>query len=432
MQVNGSDGKRFLTPRAWTVESAKVKDLDGDGDSEIVLVVWNRLTYGSSRPFWVVSESGELAKHVYVMRYADGGLVPVWMSSALGEDAADAFVDDDGVLHIVDTRGEESVWTWQGWGFKQPEEATPEGVTSEEAATRDGTHAEQVTMRDGASVEGTATEAGLSQDGLGSRAGNGRNFTGNEVGEPAENDGTDVVEAADEAGGAAGAAGTGATAGGQLGRVTFAAVGDNLLHSSICAAAYDADTRQYDFSPVYAPVAERIASFDLAAVCQETIFVEDRGALGDYPDFGTPKEAGDALCEAGFDIVASATNHAYDRGVGGLEDTLAFWRSHPDVTVLGLNGRSDDRCEGRTVRANGVSIALFDATYGLNGHRLPAGQEWRIDTLDDIDLLARYVAAAEGAVDATACFLHIGDEYAASRVPDHSERRRCRRLLELG
>ena len=77
-----------------------------------------------------------------------------------------------------------------------------------------------------------------------------------------------------------------------------------------------------------------------------------------------------------------------------------------------------------------MRFALFDATYGLNGHRLPVGQEWLVDTLDDLESLVASVERAEGQADLTICFLHIGEEYADA--PTDEQRAVVERLANAG
>ena len=353
-EVRDSIGLHCTTPQEWTVADAFSYDFDGDGASEIALVVWKQGSYGTSRPFWVERDTTNMTQHLFVMRYGNDSLEPMWMSSALDDAVQSVWIDDLGFLHLADSGGKELVGQWESWGFTLVGGIAPSALTVEQESAPNG-------------------------------------------------DST----------------------------VSFIAVGDNIMHLSLCDQEYDVDTRTYDFGPVYEHVANRVSSYDLAAVCQETPLVHDRSAISDYPDFGTPEEAGNALADAGFNIVASATNHAYDKGEQGIEDTVSFWaNNHPDVAILGVHDDSTQANSARFIECNGMRFALFDATYGLNGHALPSGQEWRIDTLDDIAQLAENITHAEGDADLTICFLHIGDEYADAPSPE--QRQVTEQLVDAG
>lgn len=209
--------------------------------------------------------------------------------------------------------------------------------------------------------------------------------------------------------------------------LTLLAVGDCIIHEDVLRSAYD-DGR-YDFSAVFARVAPWISSFDLAVVTQESPLVGDGNVAG-YPLFATPQTLGDALADAGFDVVASATNHALDRGVGGLEDTITFWDTqHPEVTVLGLHEIPEDPMVS-FVTCKDFTLAFVNATYGLNGQALPDGEDWRIDVLGDGNGFEQAVADAERVADITVCVLHIGEEYADA--PTEEQRQVEERIVAAG
>ncbi len=216
-----------------------------------------------------------------------------------------------------------------------------------------------------------------------------------------------------------------------LARATLLVVGDNIAHANVYEGAYDPQTQTYDFSPLYEPVLDLVASCDLAAVCQETPLVANPARRSSYPRFATPTAMGNALAGAGFDVVLAATNHVNDAGATGLGDTLAFWaENHPETVLLGLHPTPEDQARTDVVEVNGIRLALFDYTYGLNGLPLDDADPYRVDTLDDEDRLLDGVAAARMETDAVVCFLHIGEEYRAA--PTDGQRDLVRRLVAVG
>ena len=194
--------------------------------------------------------------------------------------------------------------------------------------------------------------------------------------------------------------------------LTLLAVGDNLAHVRVYEDAWQPDRGVYDFRSIYDPVRDFISSYDLAVVNQESIFVHDPALRSTFPAFGTPESMGDALADAGFDVVLSATNHSMDKGMTGILDTLNFWKTqHPEVRLLGLKDSPEAYEAIDYVEKNGIRLAMFNYTYGLNGYALPAGQGFRIPLLSARDKFLRDVRIAEGTADFTVCFLHIGEEY---------------------
>jgi poly-gamma-glutamate synthesis protein (capsule biosynthesis protein) len=192
--------------------------------------------------------------------------------------------------------------------------------------------------------------------------------------------------------------------------VSLVATGDNLIHSPIYKKASNGEGT-YDFTKMYEHVKDFISDYDIAVVNQETIFVEDDENISSYPCFGTPIEMGDALIDAGFDVVLSATNHTWDKRTTGVEDTLNYWKQHPEIKVLGINETEEDYNTVDIISKNNINIAMFNYTYGLNGFTLPEDQWYKVNLLNSKEKFLSDVKSVEDNVDFTICFLHIGEEY---------------------
>ena len=201
-----------------------------------------------------------------------------------------------------------------------------------------------------------------------------------------------------------------AAASGQTGTLTLIAAGDNLIHKTIVDKAWRPETATHDFSFLYSSIGDLIRSRDLAVINQETIFVSDNALISDYPAFGTPQAMGEALVDAGFDIVLSATNHTWDKGFRGVSDTLNYWKTaHPEIKLLGIHESPEAFNTIDYVEKNGIRLALFNYTYGLNG--FSASQYYLVNLLGQKDKFLSDVRTAEANADMTVCFLHIGEEY---------------------
>ena len=212
--------------------------------------------------------------------------------------------------------------------------------------------------------------------------------------------------------------------------LTFLAVGDIVPHKEMIAHSRTSDG-SYDFNDVFKPVLDRLAPYDLLSVTQETPLVTDESLVGGYPVFGTPVQMGDAITNAGFDIVTSATNHSMDQGIDGIFGTVDYWKkNHPEITLMGLHDDPADANGVTFIERNGITIAMTDLTYGLNGFELPAGQEYAVDTLDDLDTIVANIEAAQEKADITICYVHMGNEYATT--PSDEQREVAERLIDAG
>ena len=195
----------------------------------------------------------------------------------------------------------------------------------------------------------------------------------------------------------------------QVSTVSLMAVGDNLIHSTVYEYAQQ-DDGTYDFTALYQDIQSDLDAADIACIQQETILVSDPSLYSNYPCFGTPAEMADSLTEAGFDVVCHASNHTLDKATLGVEDSLAAWKKHPEVTVLGIHGSQEDADKIAVVEKNGIKIAMLNYTYGLNGF-VPE-EEYLVDLLDDAhqERIASQLEEASRLSDITVVFMHDGTE----------------------
>ncbi len=187
-------------------------------------------------------------------------------------------------------------------------------------------------------------------------------------------------------------------------------VGDILLHTPVEESAVGEDGAR-DFSPIFSNVAAEIADADLALVNQEVIIGGEELGISGYPAFNAPYEAGDALAEAGFDVVCHATNHALDKGRRGLLNCLDFWRTrHPDIAVLGIAGSSEQRDEIYVCEQDGMRVAILNYTYGTNGIALPEDMPFGVNLLQEEQVVSDLQRADREADFVIVC-PHWGTEY---------------------
>ena len=183
-------------------------------------------------------------------------------------------------------------------------------------------------------------------------------------------------------------------------------VGDNLIHSTVVKAG--ATDTGYDYNYMYDNVSQEIQFYDLAILNQETPIVDKSSGYTGYPLFGSPKEIGDAVINAGFDVVTCATNHTIDKGTSGLKYSYDYWKSQ-NIPALGVHERNESPITYYTCK--GIRLAMLNYTYGLNGLKLPADSEYIVDLLDDKEAIKASINEARANSDFVIVFAHWGTEY---------------------
>ena len=210
--------------------------------------------------------------------------------------------------------------------------------------------------------------------------------------------------------------------------VTIKAVGDNLMHSPIYNSCKTEDG--YNFDGLYTHISPYIKDADIAAINQETIFVDEAQTFSGYPAFGTPTQVGESIEKAGFNLITHATNHTYDRGYNAMLHTMNFWKQYEHITVLGIHESYEKQQEIAVWEKDGLKIAMLNFTYGLNGYTLPQDKQYLVNILDCGEENAALIKKAEESADITVVFLHFGTEY--THTPTAEQKRDVEFLCQNG
>ncbi len=128
---NGMDAVR-LTDNGLKISDLLIYDVDGDGDDEMVLLLWKRGKFGNSKPFWMENDD-KWSQHIFIYDINPDGDIIIrqkWCTSEIGRDVFRwRILDRDenirlkkdpkiNTLLIEDRKGEVTLWAWESFGLK--------------------------------------------------------------------------------------------------------------------------------------------------------------------------------------------------------------------------------------------------------------------------------------------------------------------------
>ncbi len=154
-------------------------------------------------------------------------------------------------------------------------------------------------------------------------------------------------------------------------------VGDVLIHDRLYTSMKTSDG--YDFRPALTYIKDIVKDYDLAYYNQETILGGSEIGLSSYPSFNSPYEVGDAMIDAGFNLVSLATNHTLDRGEKAITNSINYWNGKNDVLTAGSYLSSEDRNKINIREVNNITYTMLNYTYGTNGIKVPSGKEYFVN-----------------------------------------------------
>lgn len=213
---------------------------------------------------------------------------------------------------------------------------------------------------------------------------------------------------------------------------TLAVCGDAMSHMPQTRDAYDRQAGAYDYKPMIRFAKPWIEQADYAVVNLETTFAGGPDYSG-FPAFNTPDALGDALKDAGFDLVSTANNHCLDRGYDGMVRTLDVL-DNLGLAHVGTYRSTVERAAQNGVHVadvGGIKVAFLSYTYGTNGIPLSKSHPDTVNILHtdymseaqvlDTARIADDLAAAEAlSPDLIAVIVHWGVEYQTTQN-EHQE-----------
>lgn len=204
-------------------------------------------------------------------------------------------------------------------------------------------------------------------------------------------------------------------------------VGDVLLHDRVQQSGKLEE--EYSYGHIFQNVQEYIMEADLALVNQEVILGGAELGLSGYPAFNGAYEVGDAIVEAGFDVVLHATNHALDKGKKGVLNCISFWeKNYPKVGIVGIHNSEEADEEIYLHKLGEYIVAILNYTYGTNGIEPPSDMPYAVEYWNE-ERITSDVEKAKQLADFVIVCPHWGTEYVLEET--ESQKKQAKFLADL-
>lgn len=209
-------------------------------------------------------------------------------------------------------------------------------------------------------------------------------------------------------------------------RVKIYAVGDFMTHGPQLKGAKYNDGYKFDEYFKYLPFFKEA---DLAMLNYETT-VSYNGNYTGYPTFSSPESTIAAIKNSGFDVIATANNHAFDKGFKGIDKTIDIIKSYGMENV----GTYKDANNMPLIKeVNGIKFGISAYTYSINGfdsHVKGTDKAYAINFIDMAKIKKDVEYMDANGVDVKLVYMHWGVEYQLK--PNKEQERIARELNALG
>ena len=118
-----------------------------------------------------------------------------------------------------------------------------------------------------------------------------------------------------------------------------------------------------NYDHLFTHITKNIKSADLAVTAlSSTFYIDSEGKKFVKNVKNTPKELGDAIANAGFNVVLHASSKAYKQKEKGIINTLNFWKTnHPNIHPLGISSTLPEAEKDYFIfTKNNIKIAIIN------------------------------------------------------------------------
>ena len=139
-------------------------------------------------------------------------------------------------------------------------------------------------------------------------------------------------------------------------------VGDFLFESPYYKSIENGDSKDLYFN--------RVKSYfnddDISIGNMEVVIGNDNMKIsGDGYNFCAPSWIGPLVSSLDLEVLSTANNHSYDRGVEGINSTIDYFKNNTDIVTLGTEKQGNTR-KTRITEKNGLKIGFSSFTLGTN------------------------------------------------------------------
>lgn len=212
-------------------------------------------------------------------------------------------------------------------------------------------------------------------------------------------------------------------------------VGDFLFESPF----YKSVENGYNASDYFKLVKSYFLEDDITIGNMEVVIGD--GSLpvsGDGYNFCAPPYIGDLVTSLDFQILSTANNHSFDRGIEGITSTLNYFKKTNTKTV-GTYLNDEDKNTPRIINENGIKFGFLSYTYGTN-MRVTDDAKGMINTFRNRDtktftesekeIIRNDVNKIKDQSDVVVVMLHWGNEFTFE--PTNEQREIAAFLNEIG
>jgi hypothetical protein len=209
-------------------------------------------------------------------------------------------------------------------------------------------------------------------------------------------------------------------------RILF--IGDVMAHmlqleTALISGGNASNPNDYDFSSYFQHIKPLFDSADFVVANME--YPTGVTPFSGYPIFSAPSSLDIEARNSGIDLFLKANNHLVDKGKEGMDSTRTIlWREGIAYTGFYHGVEEEYRYNPFMDSIGGISVAIINFTYGLNGFKVP--EPYIVNMMDTTQIRGLVERAIERGAEFIIATPHWGEEY---QLTESATQRRWRDSL---
>ena len=208
----------------------------------------------------------------------------------------------------------------------------------------------------------------------------------------------------------------------------FSFVGDIMCHSTQFKFA-EVDKDSFNFNSVYREIKPYFDNSDVVVGNLETVIQVKGLNYSGYPVFNTPKDFLGGLKYAGFDILTTANNHAFDIKERGVLSTIEHINNYGMKNVGSYKSKSE-RDSVVIFEQNGIRFAVLSYTYGVNLYQISENKSYLINKINHELIQNDIEKYRQKGAEIIIVSFHFGLEY--SNIPNLYQKDIVNKTIDFG
>lgn len=209
-------------------------------------------------------------------------------------------------------------------------------------------------------------------------------------------------------------------------RILF--IGDVMAHmlqleTALISGGNASNPNDYDFSSYFQHIKPLFDSADFVVANME--YPTGVTPFSGYPIFSAPSSLDIEARNSGIDLFLKANNHLVDKGKEGMDSTRTILLREVIAYTGFYHGVEEEyRCNPFMDSIGGISVAIINFTYGLNGFKVP--EPYIVNMMDTTQIRGLVERAIERGAEFIIATPHWGEEY---QLTESATQRRWRDSL---